>query len=58
MKNIQKKVMLVMAKSKLENQMIINLWDLVSLEIRIKMVKKMDLEYKNGKMEVNLRVIS
>jgi hypothetical protein len=47
-----------MAKSKLENQMIINLWDLVSLEIRIKMVKKMDLEYKNGKMEVNLRVIS
>jgi hypothetical protein len=47
-----------MAKSKLENQMIINLWDLVSLEIRIKMVKKVDLEYKNGKMEVNLGVIS
>ena len=58
MKNIQKKVMLVMAKSKLENQMIINLWDLVSLEIRIKMVKKVDLEYKNGKMEVNLKAIS
>ena len=58
MKNLQKKVMLVMAKSKLENQMIINLWDLVSLEIRIKMVKKVDLEYKNGKMEVNLGVIS
>ena len=58
MKNLQKKVMEVMAKSKLENQMIINLWDLVSLEIRIKMVKKVDLEYKNVKMEVNLRVIS
>ena len=43
----------VMAKSKLENQVNI---DLVSLEIRIKMEKKVDLEFKNGKMEVNLRV--
>ena len=46
----------VMAKSKLENQGNINHRDLVSLEIRIKMEKKVDLEFKNGKMEVNLRV--
>jgi hypothetical protein len=46
----------VMAKSKLENQVNINHRDLVSLEIRIKMEKKVDLEFKNGKMEVNLRV--
>ena len=46
----------VMAKSKLENLVNINHRDLVSLEIRIKMEKKVDLEFKNGKMEVNLRV--
>jgi hypothetical protein len=50
MKNRHKEVMEVMGKS--------NHKDLVSLEIRIKMVKKVDLEYKNGKMEVNLGVIS
>lgn len=48
----------VMAKSKLEVQMNVHHKDLVSLEIRIIMVKKMDLEYRNGKMEVNLRAIS
>ena len=58
MKNRHKEVMEVMGKSKFKNQMNLNHRDLVSLEIRIKMVKKVDLEYKNGKMEVNLGVIS
>ncbi len=48
----------VMAKRKLEAQLNVHHKDLVSLEIRIIMVKKMDLEYRNGKMGVNLRAIS
>ena len=58
MKNYLEEVMEVMGKSKFKNQMNLNHRDLVSLEIRIKTVKKVDLEYKNGKMEANLGVIS
>ena len=58
MKNCHKEVMEVMGKRKFKNQMNLNHRDLASLEIRIKMVKKVGLEYKNGKMEVNLGVIS
>ena len=58
MKNYHKEVMEVMGKRKFKNQMNLNHRDLASLEIRIKMVKKVGLEYKNGKMEVNLGVIS